>query len=320
MRILDNHTIANLLSLHQIIDAVEVAMVAYENKTATVPQRMHLDHGKNTLLCMPSMGEKYFSTKLVSVFPQNGKRKLPVTNGALLLNDGETGMPLALINASKLTALRTGALGAIGIKYLTPATETSIGLIGCGIQGIHQAVFACAVRKISTIHYLHRSDEDAVRLTAFVHDHFPEVSLVPGKSAEELLDKTTILVAATTSVEPVLPNDTTLLAGKHFISMGSYKPTMQELPDAVYQLADKLFIDSEFARHEVGDCINPVSRNLLKESDIFTIGKLLTREQTVDVSETTVYKSAGMALYDLFVAQAMYERAQQLNAGVVVKF
>jgi ornithine cyclodeaminase len=95
---------------------------------------------------------------------------------------------------------------------------------------------------------------------------------------------------------------------------------MQELPDAVYRLTEKLFLDSEFARHETGDSINPVKRRLIREEDIVTIGKLITRKVKVDVNETTVYKSAGMALFDLFVAQAMYERAIQMNTGTSVKF
>jgi ornithine cyclodeaminase len=95
---------------------------------------------------------------------------------------------------------------------------------------------------------------------------------------------------------------------------------MQELPDAVYKLAPELFIDSEFARTEVGDCLNPVSKGLLSPENIFTIGKLVTGERVANTSVTTVYKSAGMALYDLFVAQALYEKAEKDNVGILVEF
>ena len=193
-------------------------------------------------------------------------------------------------------------------------------MIGCGVQGIHQAVFACSVRSLSTVHYLHRSDEGATRLTSFLDSYFPGVSIVASHSPEELLSKTNVVITATPSTEPVLPNEENLLKGKHFISIGSYKPSMQELPDAVYKLAGKLFIDSEFARVEAGDCINPVKNKILKESDIYTIGKILTKEQTVDVHQTTVYKSAGMAVFDLFVAQAMYEKAIKSKIGIRVDF
>jgi ornithine cyclodeaminase/alanine dehydrogenase-like protein (mu-crystallin family) len=320
MLILDGAQMTSLLSLQQVIGAVEQSMIAYEHGEAMAPQRMHLDHEKNTLLCMPSWGSRYFGTKLVTVMPGNRGKGLPVTNGAMLLNDGETGVPLAILQASKLTALRTGALGAIGIKYMTPPDASSIGLIGCGVQGIHQAIFACAVRSISTIYYLHRSDEATSRLLSFVKKYFPHVVMERSDTVDELLIKTNIIIASTTASEPVLPNDEDKLRGQHFISIGSYKPSMQELPDAIYRLADKLFIDSEFARHETGDTINPVKKGLLKEETIFTLGKLITRKVTVDINKTTVYKSAGMAIFDLFVAQAMYEQAIKMKIGTSVEF
>jgi ornithine cyclodeaminase/alanine dehydrogenase-like protein (mu-crystallin family) len=95
---------------------------------------------------------------------------------------------------------------------------------------------------------------------------------------------------------------------------------MQELPDGVYELAGELAIDSEFARHEVGDIINPCEKKLLKEENVFTIGKVILGERKVNVHKTTVYKSAGMALFDLFVAKAMYEQALKEKKGARVSW
>lgn len=318
MLILNNEQISSLLSLEEITAAVEAAMVSYENQTSSVPKRMHLDHGENTLLCMPSFGGGYFATKLVSVVPGNKNKALPVTNGALLLNDAETGLPLALMNAAKLTALRTGALGAVGIRYMTPANIDSIGLIGTGVQGLHQAIFACSVRPIQTIYSLYRQAEGFEKLRHFVQQYHPAVEVVACKTAEELLEKTEVIIAATTSASPVLPNDAELLRGKHFVSIGSYKPNMQELPAAVYQLAGQLTIDSEFARHETGDIINAVEQGWVPAENVYTIGKLITGSRQIDVQQTTAYKSAGMALYDLFTARALYQKAVQTGIGVEV--
>jgi ornithine cyclodeaminase len=124
-----------------------------------------------------------------------------------------------------------------------------------------------------------------------------------------------VVITATTSSERVLPDEPSLIKGRHFISIGSYKPTMQELPDCVYRLAGRLVIDSEFAREEVGDVINPVRKGILKEADVFSIGKLITGQRSVDLCRTTAYKSVGMALYDLYVAQAFYEAAVHKGIG-----
>ncbi|MBI1767890.1 MAG: ornithine cyclodeaminase family protein, partial [Bacteroidetes bacterium] len=284
MLILDNEQVGKLLSLQQVIDAVEEAIIAYENKSALVPKRMHLDNGKNTLLCMPSWGSDSFGTKLVAIAPDNAIKNLPVTNGAMLLNDAATGIPLALINASKLTALRTGAIGAIGVKYITPESETSIGLIGCGVQGTHQIIFSCAVRPIKTVFYLQRSSTKIDDITSLVNEHHPAIRLIPCRTVEEILERTNIVIAATTSVIPVLPSNESLLKGKHFISVGSYKPSMQELPDAVYKLAGELCIDSEFARFETGDIINPIKLGFIEGKNVYSIGKLLLKQRNLDVT------------------------------------
>jgi len=318
MIILSDADVGNLLSLGEIMDAVEASLIAYEKGEAKVPPRMHFNIANDTMLCMPSFGRQFFGTKLVSVVPANRDKGLAVINGSMLLNDSETGLPLALLNASKLTALRTGALGAIGVKYLSPISDATFGLIGCGVQGLHQAIFICAAQKISKVYYLHRSKESATALISFLKKRSPDQEIEACFSVEDLLNKTNIIIAATTSSTPVLPDDAKLLKGKHFISIGSYKPSMQELPDAVYQLAGQLAIDSEFARHETGDIINPIKKGILKEENVFTIGKIITGERKVNVKETTVFKSAGMALFDLFVAQAMYERALKENKGTKV--
>jgi ornithine cyclodeaminase/alanine dehydrogenase-like protein (mu-crystallin family) len=211
-------------------------------------------------------------------------------------------------------------LGAIGIKYMTPPDIDSIGLIGCGVQGIHQAIFACSVRAVSKIYCLQRSEANMSAIVAGVREMFPAVTVIPCNEAETILQQTSVVITASRSTIPVLPDDVHLLENRHFIGIGSYKPNMQELPDQVFRLAGKLAIDSVFAKTETGDIINPLGRGILQERDVFTIGKLLTGEVMVDVNATTVFKSAGMALFDLFVARALYERAITRNVGINVLF
>jgi ornithine cyclodeaminase len=83
-------------------------------------------------------------------------------------------------------------------------------------------------------------------------------------------------------------------------------------------LAGQLAVDSEHALHEVGDVINPVRAGLLRESDVFSIGECVTGKRAVDVSRTTVYKSVGAAMYDLFVAEAFYHAAKARGVGLEV--
>jgi ornithine cyclodeaminase/alanine dehydrogenase-like protein (mu-crystallin family) len=318
--VLTEKHIESLLSLNQIVDAVEASIKDYENQIALVLKRMHIDRGKNSMLCMPSWGKDFLGTKLVTVAPGNATKKLPVIFGAMTLNDASTGKLLALINGSKLTAIRTGALGAVGLRYITPANIDSIGLIGCGMQGLHQAIFAPAVRPIKKIFYLHRSDDSATKLKSIVKKYWPAVEVVPCTNAQELLAKTQTIITATSSAKPILPNNKKLLEGKHFVAIGSYRPSMQELPDKVYELAGMLSIDSEFARHETGDILNPLKKKIIAKKNVYALGKLITGKKRIDVNKTTVFKSTGMALFDLYVAQAIYEAAVKKKVGNEVEF
>jgi len=139
--------------------------------------------------------------------------------------------------------------------------------------------------------------------------------LTPCRDARALLARTTLVIAATTAASPVLPEEPELLAGKHFVSIGSFKPAMQELPDAVYKLAGELAIDAEAARQEVGDVLRPLAKGILTPESVYWIGDLISGRRPIDVNRTTAYKSVGMALYDLYAAQAFYEAATRRGVG-----
>lgn len=190
-----------------------------------------------------------------------------------------------------------------------------MGIVGCGAQGLQQAVFACAVRPITTVYCLDHSGPNVETFAAKMGMLLPGVAIVRSPSAEHLLEHATAVVTATTSASPVLPDDPAQLRGKHFFGIGSFRPSMQELPDAAYVLAGTLVIDAEHAARETGDILNPLQKGLLKEQDIFTLGALLLGRRQVDVSGTTIFKSAGMALFDLFVAAALVRAAEERNAG-----
>jgi ornithine cyclodeaminase/alanine dehydrogenase-like protein (mu-crystallin family) len=284
----------------------------------TVPTRQHLECGDKTLLCMPVIGATAFGVKLVSVVPGNASRGLPVTNGLMMLSDGQSGLPVAVLNAAALTALRTGAVGALALKCIAPADVDRVGIIGTGVQGTWQAIFACAVRPIRTVCFVARSPQSAQRFVTAVARRVPAVNLVQCKDADELLRECPVIIAATTSAEPVLPDQRALLEGKHFISVGSFRPAMQELPNAVYELAQCVVVDSDAARQEVGDLINPLAAGLLRKESVYHLAELVTGARSVDVGRTTVFKGVGMALYDLYAASAFVAEAQRAARGTVL--
>jgi len=318
MLVLNQNDLIGLLPPLAVVDAVEAALRAHSTGGIVAPARLHLHWDDHTLLAMPAATKTAAAVKVVSVVPSNASRNLPVTIGAMLLSDGTTGAPLAILNSSALTAQRTGAVGSLGVKYLTPTNIHSVGIVGCGTQAAWQAIYACAVRPIEEIFVYSRSTSSLERFAEVVNRHARGVKITACRSTHELLERTTLIVTATTSSEPVIPDEPSLLENKHFISVGSFRPTMQELPSSVYRLAGQLAVDSEHAIHEVGDVINPVKAGLLRDSDVFFIGECVTGKRVVDTSRTTAYKSVGAAMYDLFVAEAFYRAAKTRGVGTEV--
>jgi ornithine cyclodeaminase/alanine dehydrogenase-like protein (mu-crystallin family) len=315
VRYLSAKDLDNLVAPATLVDAIERALRDFAQGKVTAPPRQHLESGGKTLLSMPVIGATAFGVKLVSVVPGNADRGLPVTNGLMMLSDGETGRPLAVLNAASLTALRTGAVGATGLRLITPADVDRIGIVGTGVQGTWQAIFACAVRPIRKICFVARSESSAQRFVDAVASRVPSVSLMRCRDADELVRACPVVIAATTSTHPVLPDDRALLEGRHFVSVGSFRPAMQELPTLVYQLAQHAVIDSDAARDEVGDLINPLAAGVLRENSVYHLAQLITGARSVDVRRTTVLKTVGMALYDLYAASAFVAAAERIDRG-----
>src|SRR5215472_12632259 len=110
--------VLRLLEPAETVALVESAARATDGSSdSVVPARMHVRWAEGTLLTMPAIGAGSMAVKLVSVVPGNAGRGLPVTIGLMLLADAASGLPLAIMDAAALTAIRTGAVGALGVKY-----------------------------------------------------------------------------------------------------------------------------------------------------------------------------------------------------------
>jgi len=303
--------------IDEMLDVIEASMDMYEKKEFHMPQRLHVDHDGNTLLLMPCFTRDGFGTKLVTLFPGNPTRDVPVLNGIMVLNDAQTGVPVALLNGPALTALRTAAVGAVSIRYLASDDTDAIGIIGAGVQGFYQAWFACSARPVKDIFIFDQKVDKSAILRKKLSAKIPHVRVHQAVRVEDLLEKTQVVITATDSQEPVLPNEEELLAGKHFVGIGSYKPTMREFPRALFTLLKTVFVDTDHALHESGDLITPLENNWIGRDRVMTLGRFLAEHRAGDrVREgTTLFKSVGMALFDLCASRFIYDRAIRKGLG-----
>jgi ornithine cyclodeaminase len=314
---LTEEDILRAASIDEVLNAIENSMRLYEQKAFHMPQRMSVDYEKNTLLLMPCFIKDCFGTKLVTLFPENPEKHIPVLNGIMVLNDAQTGLPLSLLNGPALTALRTAAVGTVSIRHMAPNKNKSLGIIGAGVQGFYQTWVACAGSKFADVFIYDLNPAKTSALVEELSVMIPDVKLHKADCVEELLENSQVVITATTSFEPVLPDEEDLLAGKHYVGIGSYKPNMREFPKALFNLLKNVFIDTEHAVQESGDIIVPLENNWLRREQIMTLGRFLIENKSPDEvnGETTLFKSVGMALFDVCASKLIYEKAIEKELG-----
>ncbi len=320
MLFIQSKDIDKLMTHSEAVEAMEEAFLIQENDDFTMPDRVHVNQGDNVLLLMPAFAGNYFSTKLVSVFPENSKIQIPSIQGVVVLNDGKTGEPLALFNGAKLTSFRTGAVGGAAIKWLSSENLHTVGLIGSGVQGLSQVQFARSVRNFAKLLVYDSSPEKSKEIGGIIKNEFPDLEVQITQSADTLVKDSECVISTTTAIDPVFSNRMELVQDKLFIGIGSYKSDMQEFPDVVCQSAEAVYYDTPMATKESGDLGKPLSKGIIKEKDLRSLGSLIQKDHSIKTTGTVVFKSVGMALFDLIIAKNLYEKAKLTNMGIELSF
>ena len=315
MIFLGKEEIEKLVDPDEIMDQIEEAYRIFGADAYYMPPRPVIEHENKTLIYMPCFTEDIIGTKMLTIFPENAKLGLPSLDGLVILNDRTTGAPLAIMDGQAVTAWRTGAVGGVGIRHLSRKDARTVGIVGAGAQGFHQAVYACAARNIETVYIWNHSNRNLTdfmaRLKKTIAD--PAVEVVQCKTVEELVKASDIICTATPSEEPVLPNDRELLEGKCIIAIGSYTPQMREIPDVIWDLVDNVYIELPYACEESGDLSQPLAEGRLTMDRVVLMDKFLASGADEDeiAKKTTYFKSVGMGLFDVCVAQKLLEKAKE---------
>lgn len=314
MIVLSKEQIEEMVDPDQMMDQIEEAYRIYGSGEFYMPPRPTVEHENKQLMYMPCYTKDIIGTKILSIFPENSKLGLPSIDGIVLLNDYTTGAPLAVMDGQSVTAWRTGAVGGVGIRHLSRKDCRTVGIIGAGMQGFHQAVYACAARDIHTVCVFNHSDRDLTdyleRLKKAIDKE--DVKVVQCKAVEELVRNSDIICTTTPSTTPVLPDDKELLRGKCIIAIGSYMPEMREIPDAVLDLVDNVYIELPYACEESGDLSQPLASGKLTKDRIKLMHEyLVSGKKEIKEGQTTYFKSVGMGLFDVCIAQKLYEVAKE---------
>jgi ornithine cyclodeaminase len=317
MLVLNSNDIYNAFQPPDIIKAIEEAYILQSRRQYLMPDRLHLKVQDGIQLVMPSAAQEIFCTKVVTVNQKNASRNLPIINGSVQLVKQNDGQLLSIMNGGALTAIRTGAVGAVAAKYLADKNFRTVGLVGAGVQGLHALWLISSIQQFDQFYLFNYRKKQSEKFKKDLEDKIPGIKIKLIDDKEELLKKCQVIVTATTSPTPVLPEKPELLAGKLYICLGSFKPVTGELPRTIYPLVKNIFVDADYARNESGDVSWPLQKKLLDDEDIIQLSQVIIGKHNVR-DKTRIFKSVGMALFDLTVSQAIYKAAVQKDIGTNV--
>jgi ornithine cyclodeaminase len=256
--------------------------------------------------------------KTASVFAHNPQRNLPLIHAVVLVLEAETGRPVALLEGSSLTAIRTGAASGAATDLLARSNCRVAAIFGAGVQSRTQLEAICSVRRFEKILVYDPSPDQSSRFVTemAVRGPVPQ-DIQPVNTPQEAVSQADVICCATTSNTPVF-EDQHLKPGVHINGVGSYTPTMQEIPPSTIQRS-YLVVDSRTAAmQEAGDLIQPIQAGLFSADHIQAeIGEIAAKRKQgrTDERQITVFKSVGVAVQDAAAAHLALEIAHKLGLG-----
>jgi ornithine cyclodeaminase len=322
LRILNRQDVTRLLPMEDCIDVVADAMRAASAGMVSVPPRSvtSLMDNSGHMFLMPAsaLEPPVYGAKVIGHHLGNPARGLPSVQGYISLFDHKTGVPVAIVEGSSITALRTAATSALATRELARQDANSHGVMGTGAQAAaHIEAIAC-IRPIAEVIVWGR---DAEKTIAFAGEHASRTGCRVAASGDPgAVAACDVVTTATGASEPVLRGDW-LKAGAHVNLVGAHSAATREADTALVTRA-KIYVDLlQSAMAEAGDILIPISEQAMTADAIVgELGQLLSGEirgRTAD-SDITLYKSLGIAAQDLFAAARVYERAVEEGAGTEV--
>lgn len=322
MRVLTADDVRQAVPMLAAIDAVEAAFMGLSSGEAEAPLRAHLTSAEYaaTSFFMPArLGgpQPALGLKVVSVFPQNATRGEPSIYALVAVFDPTSGRPLAVLDGTYLTALRTGAASGVATRHMARPDAHRLAMIGAGAQAFHQVLAVCAVRPITQIWLTNRTPARAHQLAQRLQAAGITAMITVVDDPAYALAQADVVCTATAATTSVFA-DHDLQPGTHLNGVGSYKPSMAEVPAATVARARLIVDQREAAWAEAGDLVQARAAGLIDEAHVVAelgevaAGRIAGR---IDATQITYFKSVGNAVQDVAVATLALARANELGLG-----
>jgi len=311
---ISSEQLKTVLPFPALIDALRTA---FQQEDMTVPKRhVHALPVENaSLLLMPVwQAKQQMGVKLATVVPGNRQSGKSTVQSLFILQDTQSGTPLAIMDGEQLTLRRTAAASALASTYLSRANSRRLLIIGTGQLAPYMALAHCAVRPIEQVSVWGRTPEKVEQtLLAIRAAGLPEqIKLVAAGDLHEALISVDIVSAVTTSQTPLI-HAASVCPGTHVDLVGGFRPDMREADDELMSQAS-IFVDTfDGALSEAGDLLQPIAAGLITADSVqgeladLACGRHAGR---INSWQVTVFKSVGTALEDLAAANLAWTALQ----------
>ena len=312
---LSRNDVKALLTMSDVIEAIEQAFKEWATGEAKMPAKSYLalDHGD--FRAMPAALSGAAGIKWVNSHPKNPSFGLPTVMAILIYNDPATGYPLSVMDATEITAYRTGATAAIASKYLAREDSHTLGIVGAGYQAHTQLLAHTTLFNLSLIKVFDISGAAVEKLIRY----FPQYP-VQEASLEEAA-ASDILCTVTPSRVPVV-NKEWITPGTHINAIGADAEGKEELEPSI--LKESIVVVDDMRQASAGGEINvPIRKGLFGVEEVYaTLGEIIAGKKggRRDNKTITVFDSTGIAIEDIAIAKLVYSKAKQSGKYLSMDF
>ena len=294
------------LDIGLVNSAVESAFADHGKGLIQMPPKVYVTLPSGDFRTMPAYlpSLDIAGVKIVNVHPDNPAHGLPTVMALTVIIDTGTGKPVAILNATRLTDMRTGAAGAVACKYLSPKKEIVLGVVGTGKQAESQVSAIARVLTIDRIKIWGRNEAHAGKFA----ERFREFPCTAA-TIEKVCD-CDVLVTTTPSRSPIV-RDEWIHEGTHINAIGADAPGKEELDPVILRRA-QVFVDDPAQAVHSGEINVPIAKGLYRETELAgTLGEVVIgKKKRRDRSAITVFDSTGLAIQDLAIAKIAMEHGK----------
>jgi len=297
------------LDLSQVNRSVESAFADHGRGRVQMPPKVYITLPAGDFRTMPAYlpSLSIAGVKIVNVHPENPQIGLPTVMALTIILDLATGRPVAVINATRLTDMRTGAAGAVAAKYLSPKKEIVLGVIGTGRQAEAQVAAISRELKINEIRIWGRNPGHVRKFTdRFIN--YPCITAPIEKACD-----CDVLVTATPSTTPVIRSEW-IYEGTHINAIGADAPGKEELDPALLRRA-QVFVDDPAQAIHSGEINVPIRTGLYRADELAgTLGEVVIgKKQRPGADTITIFDSTGLAIQDLAIAKIAMQHGRKIE-------